>query len=122
MTPDHPPGTPDVPGWGWHLFRVSGLVLFLLLPLHVVSTLVVTDVAEWSAVTLADRWEDPTWRVLDWAFVVLGLTHGGMGLTRLVGRNVRRPAVRTAATVSVAAGCGLLAVAASLTVLGFEVT
>lgn len=119
--PASPPATPDVQGWGWHLFRVTGLVLFLLLPIHVVSTLVVTDVADWSAATVAERWSDPTWRVLDWAFVVLGLTHGGMGLTRLVGTGVRRPAVRTAATTLIAAGFGTLGVGASLAVLGVEV-
>jgi len=106
--------------WSWHLVRVSGLVLFVILPVHVVSTLLLTDVADWSAELVAGRWEDPRWRVLDWSVVVLGLTHAALALGRPLCPTGTRAPLRTVAAIVGVAACALLALAATVVVFSFE--
>jgi succinate dehydrogenase hydrophobic anchor subunit len=107
--------------WAWHLVRVSGLALVVLLPLEVITGLLVTDVADWSAQAVADRWDDPWWRAADWAFVVLGLVHGGIGVAHLVRSGVARPGRRRLALGALTLAVVVLVLAASTVVFTFEI-
>ncbi len=106
--------------WGWHLYRVSGLALAVLLPVVLVSGLLTTDVADWSAQAVADRWDDSRWRVIDWAFLVLGLTHGGMGVAALVRSGRRDPRWARLAVAVVSVVLVVIGMAATEVVFTFE--
>jgi succinate dehydrogenase / fumarate reductase, membrane anchor subunit len=124
VTAATPPGTGVPAGehsWGWHLFRVSGLVLAVLVPLEVVTGLLVTDVADWSADAVADRWANPWWRAVDWAFLVLALVHGGMGVARLLQSGIADPARRRLAVAVVSAALIVLGLASTTVVFTFEI-
>lgn len=109
------------PSWGWHLFRVSGLVLVVLLPVEVISALLATDVADWSAQAVADRWAGPWWRAADWAFLVLGLVHGGMGVANLCRSGIAGTGRRRLAIGAVTVALAVLGVAVTGVVLTFEI-
>lgn len=97
--------------WSWHLGRVAALVLVVLLPLELASWLVTTDVADHTAASVAERWDNPLWRTVDLAFLVLALGHGAAGVIRQ-GTTMRPAWARSLVSM------GALAVAASLIVLG----
>lgn len=75
--------------WGWHLVRASAIVLVVLLPVEMVSWLLTTDIAQWTALEVAARWESPLWRVIDWSFLVLGVLHGALGTREWLARTLR---------------------------------
>lgn len=109
------------PSWGWHLFRVSGLVLVVLLPVEVISGLLATDVGDWSAQAVADRWAEPWWRAVDWAFLMLGLLHGGMGVANLLRSAIPDARRRRPAVGIVTAALSGLGVAVTVVVFTFEI-
>lgn len=86
--------------WSWYFMRISGLVLIFLALLHFSITHIVYDVVETDAAFVAERWDNPLWRVYDWLLLALGLSHGILGLRTIIDDYVRRP-VRRAATKAV---------------------
>jgi hypothetical protein len=74
------------------LARVTGLLLVVLLPIHLVTVLLAdpTDVD-----ALLERWEDQWWLLADWGFLTVGLAHCLLSLQpRLLA--LGRPAARAA--------------------------
>lgn len=66
------------------LARVTGLLLVVLLPIHLVTVLLAepTDVD-----ALLARWEQRGWLLADWGFLTVGLAHGVLSIrARLLGR------------------------------------
>ncbi|MCX7619978.1 MAG: hypothetical protein N2037_03920 [Acidimicrobiales bacterium] len=95
--------------WAWHLTRVSGLVLAVLVPLHFVSAHIINDTALSTGGRIATRWRSSVWRALDWAFLTLALVHGGLGIRALAAtvlgqKRERGQAVITAVVLVVTAG------------------
>ncbi|MDP9069970.1 MAG: succinate dehydrogenase [Actinomycetota bacterium] len=80
--------------WSWFFMRVSGLVLLFLALLHFAITHIVNDVADTDAAFVADRWENPLWRLFDWLLLALALAHGLNGLRWIIDDYVRAPAGR----------------------------
>lgn len=114
-------GTPPPP-WGWHLSRVTGLVLAVLLPIQVLRTFVLNDVARTTARAMTVRWSDPLARVLDGAVLVLALVHGATALApRLAARAHSGRAARLA-TGAVWVVSGGLALAVTAVVLTYRFT
>jgi succinate dehydrogenase / fumarate reductase membrane anchor subunit len=91
---------PNFETWSWFFMRISGLVLLFLALIHFSLTHIVNDVVETDARFVAERWDNPLWRLFDWALLVLALLHGLNGLRWIIDDYVRRPATR-AATKSV---------------------
>jgi succinate dehydrogenase hydrophobic anchor subunit len=60
--------------------------------------------------------------VFDWAFIVLALAHGGIGLSGVLSSLTRSPAVRTAITVVTAVVLTVLAVLVSATIFSFDIS
>ena len=82
--------------WSWLFMRVSGLALVFLALVHFAITHIVNDVAETDAAFVAERWDNPLWRLFDWALLALALLHGLNGLRWIVDDYVRAPAARAA--------------------------
>ena len=60
--------------------RISGLVLVFLALTHFALTHIVNDVVETDAAFVAERWDNPLWRLFDWSLLALALLHGLNGL------------------------------------------
>lgn len=80
--------------WSWFFMRVSGLVLLFLALTHFAITHIVNDVVETDTEFVAARWDNPLWRMFDWALLALALLHGLNGLRWIIDDYVRRPAAR----------------------------
>ena len=74
--------------------RLSGLALVFLALVHFSVTHIVNDVVETDADFVANRWQNPLWRIFDWLLLALALAHGLNGLRWIVGDYVRRPGLR----------------------------
>jgi succinate dehydrogenase / fumarate reductase, membrane anchor subunit len=80
--------------WSWFFMRVSGLVLLFLALTHFAITHIVNDVVETDAHFVERRWDNPLWRMFDWALLALALMHGLNGLRWIIDDYVRRPGAR----------------------------
>ncbi|HLY30295.1 MAG TPA: succinate dehydrogenase, hydrophobic membrane anchor protein [Ktedonobacterales bacterium] len=70
-------------GWetfSWYFFRISGVGLVFLALIHVFLMHVSTDVSQTVYDFVADRYNNPFWRVYDLLLLTLALFHGLNGL------------------------------------------
>ena len=82
--------------WSWYFMRVSGLVLVFMALLHFSITHIINDVVETDSVFVAERWDNPLWRLFDWSLLTLALFHGLNGVRWIIDDYVRSPAKRAA--------------------------
>jgi succinate dehydrogenase / fumarate reductase membrane anchor subunit len=75
--------------WSWFFMRVSGLVLVFLALTHFALTHIINDVVETDAEFVAERWDNPLWRLFDWTLLALALAHGLNGLRWIIDDYVR---------------------------------
>ena len=80
--------------WSWYFMRVSGLVLVFMALLHFAITHIINDVVETDAVFVAERWDNPLWRLYDWVLLALALLHGLNGVRWIIEDYVRAPTKR----------------------------
>lgn len=80
--------------WSWFFMRVSGLVLVFLALTHFAITHIIYDVVETDAAFVADRWDNPLWRLFDWSLLALALLHGLNGLRWSIDDYVAAPGRR----------------------------
>ncbi|MBW3579902.1 MAG: succinate dehydrogenase hydrophobic membrane anchor subunit [Actinobacteria bacterium] len=99
---------PSFETWSWFFMRVSGLVLVFLALLHFAITHIVNDVVETDATFVAERWDNPLWRLFDWTLLALALLHGLNGLRWSIDDYVRSPARRTSVKAVVYTFSGVL--------------
>ena len=93
--------------WSWFFMRISGLALVFLALTHFAVTHIINDVVETDSDFVADRWENPLWRLFDWSLLFLAMLHGLNGLRYIIDDYVRRPgrrAVTKAVLYSVSGG------------------
>ena len=83
--------------WSWYFMRISGLILLFLALLHFFMTHILHDVVDTNAAFVADRWQNPLWRLYDWVLLTLGLFHGLNGL-RFIMNDYIQTAWKRAAT------------------------
>ncbi|MBW3575030.1 MAG: succinate dehydrogenase [Actinobacteria bacterium] len=74
--------------------RVSGLLLIFLALSHFAITHIVNDVVETDAAFVAERWDNPLWRLFDWTLLALALLHGLNGVRWSIDDYVRSPGRR----------------------------
>ncbi|MCU0267821.1 MAG: hypothetical protein MUF83_04140 [Acidimicrobiales bacterium] len=74
------PEQPPPAGRLWLTTRVTGLLLALVLPLHVLAVVVLPDLSELTAYRVDGRWESVWLRALDWLVPVLAVVHGALAL------------------------------------------
>ncbi len=82
--------------WSWVFMRLSGLVLLFLALTHFAITHIINDVVDTDAAFVGRRWDNPLWRIFDWALLALALSHGLNGLRWIIEDYVHTPARRTA--------------------------
>jgi succinate dehydrogenase / fumarate reductase membrane anchor subunit len=82
--------------FSWYYFRISGLVLFVLVIIHLLVMHVTTDVACTTYAFVAGRYANPLWRLFDWMLLTISLTHGMNGLRVVIDDYVRSPRTRIA--------------------------
>jgi len=105
--------------WSWFFMRLSGLVLVFLALVHFAITHIVNDVVETDYRFVADRWENPLWRLFDWVLLALALAHGANGLRWIVEDYVRRPRRQALARVALYTVSGALFLLGTLTIVLF---
>jgi succinate dehydrogenase / fumarate reductase membrane anchor subunit len=66
--------------FSWYFFRISGILLFFLVIIHLIIMHVTNDVACTTYQFVALRYDNPFWRLYDWVLLTLALTHGMNGL------------------------------------------
>jgi succinate dehydrogenase / fumarate reductase membrane anchor subunit len=106
--------------WSWFFMRVSGLVLIFLALLHFSITHILNDVADTDAQFVARRWDNPMWRVFDWALLALALLHGLNGLRWIIDDYVRSPAKRAAVKAVLYTVTGSLFAYGTFTILSYR--
>jgi succinate dehydrogenase / fumarate reductase membrane anchor subunit len=82
--------------WSWYFMRISGLVLIFLSLLHFSITHLINDVVDTDAGFVAERWDNPLWRLFDWTLLTLALFHGLNGVRWIIDDYVRSPGKRAA--------------------------
>ena len=105
--------------WSWAFMRLSGLALVFLALVHFSITHIINDVVETDYDFVAERWNNPAWRLFDWLLLVLALGHGVNGLRWIVDDYVRRPGRRTAVMGLLYGLTAVLVVVGTLTILLF---
>src|ERR1700724_1037082 len=80
--------------FSWYYFRISGVILFVLLIIHLIVMHVTTDVAGTTYAFVAGRYANPLWRLFDWMLLTISLTHGINGLRVVIDDYVRSPRTR----------------------------
>lgn len=129
LTPD--PGTVVRPGrgkrpkqnfetWTWFFMRISGLVLIFLSLSHFAITHIINDVVETDASFVAERWDNPLWRLFDWTLLALALGHGLNGVRWSIDDYVSCKLRRGALKVLIYGVSGILFAYGTLTILTYE--
>ncbi len=118
-TPPRETRTRSAEAWSWVFMRLSGLALVFLALIHFTVTHIVNDVVETDYDFVAERWQNPAWRVFDWLLLVLALGHGVNGLRWIVDDYVRSPGRRKAVKVLLYGLTSVLVVIGTLTILAF---
>ena len=108
--------------WSWFFMRVSGLVLIFLALLHFSITHILNDVAETDARFVAQRWDNPMWRVFDWALLALAMLHGLNGLRWIIDDYVRVPGKRAAVKAVLYTVTGALFAYGTFTIVSYSPT
>jgi succinate dehydrogenase / fumarate reductase membrane anchor subunit len=106
--------------WSWFFMRISGLVLLFMALLHFAITHIVNDVVETDFEFVANRWDNPVWRVFDWVLLTLALVHGLNGLRYIIDDYVRAPAKRAAVKATLYSVSGVLFAYGTLTIVAFD--
>ncbi len=105
--------------WSWFFMRVSGLVLVFLALIHFALTHIINDVVETDAAFVAERWDNPLWRLFDWSLLALALLHGLNGVRWSIDDYVRSPAWRAGVKAVVYTGTGILFAYGTFTIVTF---
>ncbi len=99
--------------------RLSGLALVFLALIHFTITHIANDVVTTNHAFVAERWDNPLWRLFDWSLLALALAHGLTGVRRIIDDYVRRSSTRWITTVSLFTVSGVLFVWGTFTIVSF---
>jgi succinate dehydrogenase / fumarate reductase membrane anchor subunit len=105
--------------WSWLFMRLSGLALVFLALIHFAVTHILNDVVDTDYDFVAHRWDNPLWRLFDWALLALAMAHGLNGLRWIVDDYVRGRRARAAIKIVLYGLCGVLFVAGTVTIVTF---
>jgi succinate dehydrogenase / fumarate reductase membrane anchor subunit len=83
------PGGGGFETFSWYYFRISGILLFLLVITHLIIMHMTNDVHCTTYAFVAARYSNPFWRLFDWLLLTIALTHGMNGLRVVIDDYVR---------------------------------
>ncbi len=72
-----PSGTLEV--YSWFFMRVSGVVMLFIVVFHLLWMHLVIGVENIDFDVVAQRWQNPLWRIFDLSLLVFALSHGTNG-------------------------------------------
>lgn len=105
--------------WSWFFMRISGLVLVFLSLLHFSITHIINDVVETDAAFVANRWDNPLWRLNDWVLLALAMAHGLNGVRWSLDDYIRSTPKRAAAKAVLYTVSGALFAYGTFTIAAF---
>ncbi len=106
--------------WSWYFMRISGLVLFFLALFHFFIMHILNDVTATNVTFVANRWNNPIWRLFDWLLLALGLLHGSNGLRFIMDDYIRKPAKRVVVKSVVYGLAIIMFIYGTLTIVTFK--
>lgn len=109
----------NVETWTWFFMRVSGLILIFLSLSHFAITHIINDVVETDSSFVAERWDNPLWRLFDWTLLALALGHGLNGVRWSIDDYVTSKARRAAVKILVYGTSGVLFAYGTITILTY---
>jgi succinate dehydrogenase / fumarate reductase, membrane anchor subunit len=105
--------------WSWYFFRVSGVLMLLLVFGHFAIMHVINSVDVINYEFVAVRWQTIGWRVFDWFLLFLAVVHGQNGLRLMIDDYVHGRAARTFAHTINWVLLGFTLVLGTLTIVSF---
>ena len=105
--------------WSWFFMRVSGLVLVFLSLFHFALTHIINDVVETDAVFVAERWDNPLWRLFDLSLLTLSMFHGLNGVRWSIDDYVRSKAAKATVQSVLSSVSAALFVYGTITIVTF---
>ena len=105
--------------WSWFFMRVSGLVLLFIALTHFAVTHIINDVVETDVTFVAERWDNPLWRLNDWLLLALALGHGLNGVRWQIDDYIRARTTRAAVKAVLYTVTGVLFVYGTFTIVTF---
>jgi succinate dehydrogenase / fumarate reductase membrane anchor subunit len=105
--------------WSWYFFRVSGVLMLVLVFGHLLMVHIVNNVDVISYEFVAERWGAIGWRMYDWLLLFLTIVHGQNGLRVLIDDYVRSSGWRTLAHTVNWVFLGFFLVLGTLTIVSF---
>jgi succinate dehydrogenase / fumarate reductase, membrane anchor subunit len=105
--------------WSWYFMRISGLILLFLALLHFFMTHILNDVVDTNSTFVAQRWDNPLWRLYDWALLALGLFHGMNGLRFIMNDYIVKAWKRAATKAFVYTLVGVMFAYGTLTIVTY---
>ena len=105
--------------WSWFFMRVSGLVLVFLSLVHFAITHIINDVVETDAVFVANRWDNPLWRLFDLSLLTLSMFHGLNGVRWSIDDYIRSKAATAVVKAVLYTVSGALFVYGTITIVTF---
>ena len=91
------PGSGGFERYAWFFMRLSGVVLLGLAVFHMMWMHFHIGVDNIDFQTVVERWNNPLWRIYDFALLAFALTHGMNGLRSLLGEYIEKPRTLMAA-------------------------
>jgi succinate dehydrogenase / fumarate reductase, membrane anchor subunit len=70
--------------WSWYFFRVSGVLILLLVLGHILVVHILNSVDDITYQFVATRWQSLGWRFYDWLLLALSIAHGQNGLRVMI--------------------------------------
>lgn len=70
--------------FSWFFMRISGVVLLFIAVFHLMYMHFVVGVTEIDFEVVAQRWENPFWRVFDLFLLAFAFTHGSNGMRIII--------------------------------------
>ena len=105
--------------WSWAFMRLSGLALVFLALVHFSITHIINDVVETDAVFVADRWDNPLWRLFDFSLLALSMLHGLNGVRWSIDDYIRSRGARAAVKAVLYTVTGVLFAYGTFTIVTF---
>ncbi len=106
--------------FSWYFFRISGILLIVLVIAHLIIMHATNDVSCTTYQFVTARYSNPLWRLFDWLLLTLALTHGMNGLRIVVDDYVRVARTRLFLMAAIATLLVIFFMLGTITLITFQ--